>query len=100
MVSTSKENLDRLNSVVEMLKAIAHPVRISIIDLLEKNGRCSVSEIHTALNQDQPVISHHLSIMKSKNVVDFDKEGKHCFYYLKHENFSKVLSKIEECQTC
>ena len=59
-------DLNKLESASEMLKAIAHPIRISIVNLLEGNKKLSVTEIFQLLNIEQAVASHHLSILKIK----------------------------------
>lgn len=90
-------DIEKLDQAAEMLKCIAHPTRLSIIHLLEKNEEMSVSDIHTQLNIEQAVASHHLSKMKSKNVLQSRREGKSSLYSLKNKEFSFVLSCIEKC---
>ena len=60
------ENLERAAS---MLKAIAHPVRISIVGCLEDGGKKTVTEIHKQLGIEQSTASHHLGILKDKGVI-------------------------------
>ncbi|MBA3901802.1 MAG: helix-turn-helix transcriptional regulator [Bacteroidetes bacterium] len=82
----------------EVLKSIAHPLRLAIINLLEKGEKLSVTEIHETLDIEQAVTSHHLSILKSKGVVVSVREGKNCLYYLKHNCLSEILHCINKCQ--
>jgi len=58
----------------EVLKALAHPVRMEIIDRLEKNG-CNVSKIQRNLGLPQSTISQHLKIMKNAGIVSSRREG-------------------------
>ena len=60
------ENLER---AAGMLKAIAHPVRISIVGCLEDGGKKTVTEIHKQLGIEQSTASHHLGILKDKGVI-------------------------------
>ncbi len=55
-------DISSLEAAADTLKAIAHPLRISIVGLLDSNKELSVTEIHEALNIEQAVASHHLSI--------------------------------------
>ncbi|PIV63174.1 MAG: transcriptional regulator, partial [Bacteroidetes bacterium CG02_land_8_20_14_3_00_31_25] len=62
---TSKVKLldvEQLNKASEMLKAIAHPLRIAMIGLLEDGKHLTVTEIHELLSIEQSTTSHHLGI--------------------------------------
>jgi len=91
-------NFDKLESASEMLKAIAHPLRIAIVDLLDGNKKMSVTEIYEELNIEQAIASHHLSILKNKGVLSYERSGKNCYYYLKHPRLSQIISCIDKCQ--
>ncbi|MGD1845110.1 MAG: ArsR/SmtB family transcription factor [Salibacteraceae bacterium] len=80
-----------------MLKAIAHPIRMSIVSLLEGESKLSVTEIYQELKLEQAVASHHLGILKSKGIVESVRQGKSCFYYLKYPNISGVVRCIGQC---
>jgi len=68
--------------ISESLKAIAHPDRISILKLLGKNEghEFSVNEIGNKLNLSQPEVSRHLSILKNKGVLSFNRVGSNIYY--------------------
>lgn len=88
------ENLER---AANMLKAIAHPVRLSIIGYLEDGNKRSVTEIHKIVGIEQSAASHHLGIMKDKGVLDSRREGKNICYFLKYEKLTTILKCIDEC---
>lgn len=90
-------NVEQLEKAVNMLKAIAHPMRISIISLLEDGKRMTVTEIHEKLDIEQSTTSHHLGILKDKGVLSSKREGKNTHYFLKNENLSKILDCIGKC---
>lgn len=90
--------IDKLVSASETLKAIAHPIRISIVGILDNDKELSVTEIYERLKIEQAVASHHLSILKNKNVLEVNRIGKNCFYKLKHPQLSQIISCIETCQ--
>jgi ArsR family transcriptional regulator, virulence genes transcriptional regulator len=90
----SPESLEKASA---MLKAIAHPVRISIVGCLEDGTKRTVTEIHTQLGIEQSTASHHLGILKDKGVLGSKREGKNTWYYLKHENLKTVLNCIGNC---
>lgn len=88
---------EKLESIASMLKAIAHPMRIAILNLLDNNERLTVSEIHTKLKIEQSSTSHHLGILKDKGVLLSKREGKNTYYSLKHDDFAKVINCIGNC---
>jgi DNA-binding transcriptional ArsR family regulator len=89
-------NPENLEKAAGMLKAVAHPVRISIIGCLEPDKRKSVTEIHNQMGIEQSTASHHLGILKDKGLLGSKREGKNTFYYLKHEKLINLLNCISD----
>jgi len=85
-----------LETATETLRAIAHPVRIVIIELLFQNKQMSVKEIHTRIGIEQAVASHHLRIMKSRGVVDVSREGKNSFYSLSRNEYYYIVESLKK----
>jgi DNA-binding transcriptional ArsR family regulator len=90
-------NPESLERAAGMLKAIAHPVRISIVGCLEDGKKRTVTEIHKQLGIEQSTTSHHLGILKDKGVLASKREGKNTLYFLKHENLRTILSCVSSC---
>jgi DNA-binding transcriptional ArsR family regulator len=90
-------NPESLEKAAGMMKAMAHPVRISIIGCLEPGKRKSVTEIHNQIGIEQSTASHHLGILKDKGVLGSKREGKNTYYYLKHESIVALLNCIGDC---
>jgi len=93
------ENLSasQLEKAANMLKAIAHPMRISIINFLEGGKKLTVTEIHELLKIEQSTTSHHLGILKDKGVLASKREGKNTYYFLKNENLSNIVECLSKC---
>lgn len=98
---TLSERLDssKLRKCADMLKAIAHPIRMSILDLLDDGRRLTVTEIYERLELEQAVASHHLGILRDKGLVVGDREGKNTYYSLCQAEVTKVIQCIERCNT-
>ena len=90
--------LEKLEAASEMLKAIAHPIRIAIVGMLDDKKELCVTDIYETLKIEQAVASHHLSILKNKDVVISERCGKNCIYSLKYERLAQIVSCIEQCQ--
>jgi DNA-binding transcriptional ArsR family regulator len=80
-----------------MLKAIAHPIRIAILNHLDEGRKLSVSQLHELLNIEQSTTSHHLGIMKDKGILVSKREGKKIFYYIKDDSFNKIIDCVGNC---
>ena len=93
----NKLNPDNLERAAGILKAIAHPVRISIIGCLQSGNKKSVTEIHNLIGIEQSTASHHLGILKDKGVLSSRREGKNTFYFIRNEHILPLLSCIEDC---
>ena len=88
---------DQLEKASGMLKAIAHPIRISILYILKDGQKMTVTQIHENLGIEQSTTSHHLGILKDKGVLCSKRDGKNTYYFLKH----LVLGQIIDCMhTC
>jgi len=90
-------NSEQLEKASSMLRAIAHPKRLSIIKYLDNGKKLSVTEIHTLLDIEQSTTSHHLGILKDKDVLGSIRDGKNSYYYLKHDQLSKIIECVSKC---
>lgn len=90
-------NPEILEKASNMLKAMAHPVRIAIVSFLEDGKKHTVTEIHTKIGIEQSVASHHLVILKDRGVLLSTREGKNTWYYLKYQNLKNILKSLGDC---
>lgn len=88
----SQYDIDFLEDVTEKLKAVAHPIRFLMIDILFNEKQLSVTEIYEKLEIEQAVASHHLRILKNQNLVKVTRDGKNAFYSLAHPNFHQIIT--------
>ncbi len=65
-----------------IIKAMAHPTRLFIIDELEKGERC-VNDLTVMIGSDMSTVSKHLSIMKNAGILGDRREGTTIYYSLK-----------------
>ena len=91
-----KLSLEQLERATNILKAIAHPMRISILNYLEEKGSLTVTEIHNLLGIEQSTTSHHLGILKDQGVLASKREGKNTYYFLKYDNINQILDCISK----
>jgi DNA-binding transcriptional ArsR family regulator len=74
----------------ELFKALAHPARIRILELL-RDGEKSVTEMQLALSAEGSSVSQQLAILRMKNLVDTRRKGNVIFYRLRDRQVNKLL---------
>jgi len=75
----------------ELFKALAHPARIRILELL-RNGEKSVSELQLGLAIEGSSVSQQLAILRMKNLVDTRKSGNMIYYRLRDPQVNDLLA--------
>jgi ArsR family transcriptional regulator len=68
--------------VSEIMKALAHPIRLQILEVLQEEGQACVCHMEARLNQRQAYISQHLSKLREVGLVEAHREGLNVFYAL------------------
>ena len=64
-----------------ILKALAHPARLVIVDALSSKSRC-VADLTSAVEADMSTVSRHLGVLKAAGLVSSEKKGTQVFYRL------------------
>ena len=100
MTKMKSLNPESLQKASKMLKAMAHPLRVAILNLLSENDRLTVTEIHQALKIEQSTTSHHLGILKDKGVLNSERDGKNSYYFLQNNNLKHIIECLNNCTEC
>jgi len=72
----------KYESRARVIKAMAHPTRLFIVDELAKGERC-VCELRDMVGADISTVSKHLSVLKQAGIVEDEKRGLQVWYSLK-----------------
>jgi ArsR family transcriptional regulator len=72
----------RLQARAEIIKAMAHPTRLFIVEELSRAERC-VCELTEMIGADISTVSKHLSILKNAGILDDEKRGTQVWYSLR-----------------
>jgi ArsR family transcriptional regulator len=81
-----------------ILKALAHPTRLFIVDELSRGERC-VCELTNMIGVEMPTVSRHLSQLKSIGILEDEKRGAQVFYRLRVPCVLNFFKCIEAVQT-
>lgn len=79
---TKSVDQNRVKERAKVMKAMAHPSRLMIIDELAHGERC-VCELQELVGHDMSTVSKHLTVLKTSGVVKGERRGKQIFYTLK-----------------
>ena len=85
---------------VRIVKAMAHPTRMFIVDELSRSGERCVCELTEMVGADISTVSKHLAILKNAGIIDDDKRGNQVFYRLKVPcimDFFRCVESVLEC---
>jgi ArsR family transcriptional regulator len=80
-----------------IIKALAHPTRLFIVDELSRGERC-VCELTDMIDAEMPTVSRHLSQLKHVGIVEDEKRGAQVFYRLRVNcvlNFFKCVQAVQ-----
>lgn len=81
---TFSNDPQRYEDLAEILKAIAHPVRLCIVRGLVSGGSCNVTYMQGCLNIPQSTISQHLAKLKSAKIIEGKRKGLEIVYSVKN----------------
>ena len=95
----NKEEIEIMENAAYMLKAISNATRLRVISLLKESDELSVSQMVEELDCEQSLLSHHLTDMRARGVLNCRKDGKNCFYSLKNKQITQILSCIQSCNS-
>ena len=65
-----------------IIKALAHPTRLAIVEELKNGPRC-VCELHAVAGADRTTVSKHLAVLKNGGIVQDEKRGLQVYYSLR-----------------
>ena len=87
---------DAVEDTARVLRCLGHPLRLQVLDVLEREGESTVTEIYEALGVEQAVASQHLTNMRDKGILARRKDGVHVYYSIGDERALKVLACVRD----
>ncbi len=80
----------------EILKALAHPSRLLMVDVLNERGELCVCDLLKVVGGDQSTVSKHLSILKQSGIIDHRRDDKNSIYRLTRPWVMSFFACIEQ----
>lgn len=88
-------SVKELEPLAGVFKALGHPVRLMIVEMLLDGERC-VCELQKDSGRDMSTVSSHLNVLKNSRIVSCEQRGKNVYYSLCCPCLSSVLSCLQE----
>lgn len=87
----SKFSSEHLKTASDVIRALAHPKRLTILEFIARNSPACVNDIYTNLRLEQSVTSQHLRVLRMAGLVETKREGKFVYYHLNSEHLQKAV---------
>jgi ArsR family transcriptional regulator len=91
-----EENLKILEAEADLLKALAHPIRLAIVKGLMNEEGCNVSEMQHCLEIPQSTLSQHLAKLREADILSSKRNGLERNYYVVDEQAKKIVEVLSQ----
>ena len=95
-----KKRLAKYEARAKIIKALAHPARLLIVDELAQHGERCVCELTDMIGTDMSTVSRHLSQLKNAGTVTDEKRGTTVYYRLQVQCIMNFFECVESVMAC
>ncbi|KZL91523.1 ArsR/SmtB family transcription factor [Clostridium magnum] len=88
------KDISKYIETAEILKVLAHPVRICIVKGLLDNGECNVSHMQNCLNVPQSTISQNLQKLRVAGIIEGRRSGLEIYYRVCNEKVANLINML------
>ena len=89
-------NNEKLEVSSEVLRALAHPLRMQILQFIDQNDEINVNKIYNTLNLEQSITSQHLRILRLAGLVTTHRDGKFIYYSIDYDKVKQAVEAIDK----
>jgi ArsR family transcriptional regulator len=86
----------KLNYSSELMRAIAHPLRLQILQYIDNHDEINVNHIYNDLDLEQSITSQHLKVLRLAGVVNVRKDGKFMKYNINYSILEKAKLAVDK----
>ena len=97
LIMNQNQNIEVMEQAAYTLKAISQSTRLCVISLLVNQDEMTVSQLIEQLNCEQSLLSHHLTDMRAKGILNCRRDGKNGYYSLKNKQIAQIIECIQSC---
>ena len=88
--------LEQIEAGADVLRALAHPLRMRILKFIDESGQINVNRIYSSLQLEQSITSQHLRILRAANLVDTQRDGKYINYSINYNKVGRAIRAVRE----
>lgn len=88
-------NHERLQSSSEILRALAHPLRLKILEFIDEHEQIHVQKIYNTLGLEQSITSQHLRVLRLAGIVHAERDGKFIHYTVDYPTVERAERAID-----
>ncbi|WP_245592268.1 ArsR/SmtB family transcription factor [Ectobacillus panaciterrae] len=86
--------IDKYEEVAELLKVLAHPVRLVLVEIMITKGPTNVTTMYEELKMPQSTISQHLGKMRAAKIISGTRKGLEIFYEVADERARTIVKTL------
>jgi predicted transcriptional regulator len=86
-----EKDFKKYNDTAELLKVLAHPVRLCIVRGLLSKGQCNVTYMQNCLDMPQSTVSQHLQKLRAAGIIEGDRNGLEINYRVCDERVENLI---------
>lgn len=90
------EYQELITEKAQLLKALAHPIRLCLVKKLCEQGRLNVTYFTNCMDASQSSISQHLGKLRDLGILACEKEGQSVIYHIKNETVRSLVKSLFE----
>ncbi len=79
-----------VDDIVVILKALADPVRLRLMNMILNAGEACACDLPDALDRSQPTVSHHLKVLVEAGLLDREQRGKWAWFHVRPERLQAL----------
>ena len=95
-----KKKLAKYEARANIIKALAHPARLLIVDELSTDGERCVRDLTDLIGSNISTVSRHLTVLKAAGLVEDEKRGQMVFYRLRVKCILSFFECVESVIAC
>ena len=90
---------EKLEISAEVLRALAHPLRMRILSFIDRHGSINVNKIYNTLQLEQSITSQHLRILRLAGLVQTERDGKYVLYHIVYNKLGDAIEAVRSFVT-
>lgn len=95
-MNLTREHQQQMREAADLLKAMANPVRLCLLNKIVEEGPTNVKGIGACMDVSQPNLSQHLRRLKDQGIVESKRVQNQIFYSCEREDVRRILKTLKE----